>query len=69
MLSFIPPLTPMTMLPRAALGDVARWEVPLAVALVAVSSYALVRLGGRVYAGAILRSGKVKLREAWKGAM
>ena len=68
-LSFIPPLTPMTMLPRAALGDVARWEVPLAVALVALSSYALVRLGGRLYAGAILRSGKVKLREAWKGAM
>ena len=67
-LSFIPPLTPMTMLPRAALGDVEWWEVPLAVALVAISSYGLVRLGGRVYAGAILRSGKVKLREAWKGA-
>ena len=67
-LSFIPPMTPMTMLPRAALGDVDWWEVPLAVALVAASSYALVRLGGRVYAGAILRSGKVKLREAWKGA-
>lgn len=66
-LSFIPLLTPMTMLPRAALGDVAIWEVPLAVALVAVSSYALVRLGGRVYSGAILRSGKVKLREAWRG--
>ena len=68
-LSFVPPLTPMTMLPRAALGEVAIWEVPLAVALVALSSYALVRLGGRVYSGAILRSGKVRLREAWRGAV
>jgi len=68
-LSFVPPLTPMTMLPRAAMGDVARWEVPAAVALVALSSYALVRLGGRIYSGAILRSGKVKLREAWRGGV
>ena len=68
-LSFVPPLTPMTMLPRAAMGDVAAWEVPVAAALVAVSSFALVRLGGRIYSGAILRAGKVKLREAWRGAV
>ena len=68
-LSFVPPLTPMTMLPRAVMGDVAAWEVPVAATLVAVSSFALVRLGGRIYSGAILRSGKVKLREAWRGAV
>lgn len=67
--SFIPPLTPMTMLPRAAAGHVAAWEVPVAVAAVLVSTWLLVRLAGRVYAGAIVQSGpRVKLREAWRQA-
>lgn len=67
--SFIPPLTPMTMLPRAAAGHVAAWEVPVAVVLVLVSTWLLVRLAGRIYAGAIVQSGpRVKLREAWRQA-
>ena len=68
-LSFVPPLSPMTMLPRAAAGDVAPWEVPLAVALVLVTTWLLVRLAGRIYAGAIVQSGpRVKLRDAWRQA-
>ena len=66
-LSFIPPLTPMTMLPRAAAGHVAKWEVPLGVVLVVASTWLLVRLAGRIYAGAIVQSGpRVKLRDAWR---
>jgi ABC-2 type transport system permease protein len=35
--------------------------------LVLVTIYLLVRIGARVYTGALLRTGgKVKLREAWK---
>lgn len=68
-LSFIPPLTPMAMLPRAAAGDVAPWEVPVAVVLVLATTWLLVRLAGRVYAGAIVQSGpRVKLRDAWRQA-
>lgn len=68
-LSFIPPTAPMTMLPRAAVGDVAPWEVPLSVALVLVFTYGLVELAGRIYAGGITRSGgRVTLRDAWRAA-
>lgn len=67
--SFIPLLAPMTMLPRAAAGDVAPWEVGVSMLLVLAFAYALVRLAGRIYAGAIVRTGsRVKLREAWRTA-
>lgn len=68
-LSFVPPLTPMTMLARAAAGHVAAWEVPLGIVLVLASTWLLVRLAGRIYAGAIVQSGpRVKLRAAWRQA-
>ena len=67
--SFIPPLAPMAMLPRAAEGHVAAWEVPVSVILVLVFTYGLVRLAGRIYSGAIVRTGpRVKLRDAWRSA-
>lgn len=67
--SFIPFMAPMTMLPRAAVGHVAAWEVPLSIALVLVTTYGTVRLGARVYAGGIRRPGpRLKLREAWRAA-
>lgn len=67
--SFIPPMTPMTMLPRSAVGHVEPWEVPVAIALVLVTTYLTVRLGARVYAGGMRRPGpKLKLREAWRAA-
>jgi ABC-2 type transport system permease protein len=50
---------------RQAAGDVAPWEIGLAVVLMLAAVAVIVRLGGRVYAGALLRtSGKTKLREA-----
>lgn len=67
--SFVPFMAPMTMLPRAAVGHVAGWEVPLSVALVLVTTFGTVRLGARIYAGGIRRPGpKMKLREAWRAA-
>jgi ABC-2 type transport system permease protein len=63
--SFIPGLSPLVMPVRQAAGDVALWEIALAVVLMLVAIGLIVRLGGRVYAGALLRTGgKTKLREA-----
>ena len=41
---------------RQAAGDVAWWEVALAVVLMLVAIALIVRLGGRIYAGALLRT-------------
>ena len=63
--SFVPGLSPMVMPVRVAAGEAAAWEVGLAVLLMLVAIAVIVRIGGRVYAGALMRtSGKVKLREA-----
>jgi ABC-2 type transport system permease protein len=63
--SYIPGLSPLVMPVRSAAGDVALWEIALAVVLMLVAIALIVRLGGRVYAGALLRTGgKMKLREA-----
>jgi ABC-2 type transport system permease protein len=63
--SFIPGLSPLVMPVRMAAGEAAWWEVVLAVVLMLAAIAATVRLGGRVYAGALLRTGgKIKMREA-----
>jgi ABC-2 type transport system permease protein len=63
--SYVPGLSPMVMPVRQAAGDVASWEVAVAVLLMLVAIALVVRLGGRVYSGALLRtSGKTKIREA-----
>ena len=65
--SFVPGLSPLVMPVRMAAGDVAWWEVVVAVVLMLVAIALVVRLGGRIYAGALLRtSGKTKLRDALK---
>jgi ABC-2 type transport system permease protein len=67
--SLIPPTSPMVMPVRAVAGAVPMWEVALSVAITLVATYGLVRLGGRLYRGSILRIGaKVRLREAWRAA-
>jgi ABC-2 type transport system permease protein len=63
--SYIPGLSPLVMPVRMAAGQAAWWEVVLAVVLMLVAIGLTVRLGGRVYAGALLRTGgKIKMREA-----
>ncbi len=66
--SFIPPTAPMVMTVRIANGGVPWWEIALSVALMLAAIYGMVRLAGRIYAGAVLRIGRrVKLKEAWRG--
>jgi ABC-2 type transport system permease protein len=63
--SYIPGLSPLVMPVRLAAGGALWWEGLLAVAVMLVAITLVVRLGGRVYAGALLRtSGKTKIREA-----
>nr|WP_246324439.1 ABC transporter permease [Petropleomorpha daqingensis] len=63
--SFVPGLSPLVMPVRMAAGAAQWWEVVVAVALMLVAIGLIVRLGGRVYAGALLRTGgKIKMREA-----
>jgi ABC-2 type transport system permease protein len=63
--SFIPGLSPLVMPVRQAAGGAAWWEVAVSVVLMLIASAVIVRIGGRVYSGALLRTGgKVKLREA-----
>ncbi len=63
--SYVPGLSPMVMPVRQAAGDVALWEVAVAVLLMLVAIALVVRLGGRVYSGALLRTGgRTKLKEA-----
>jgi ABC-2 type transport system permease protein len=63
--SFVPGLSPLVMPVRMAAGEAAAWEVAVSVVLMLVAIALVVRLGGRIYAGALLRTGgKVKVREA-----
>ncbi|MGY1802658.1 ABC transporter permease [Blastococcus sp. SYSU D00922] len=63
--SLVPGLSPLVMPVRQAAGEVAVWEIALAVVLMLAAIALIVRLGGRIYAGALLRTGgKLKMREA-----
>jgi ABC-2 type transport system permease protein len=65
--SFVPGLSPLVMPVRQAAGDVAVWEVALAVVAMLIAITLIVRVGGRIYAGALLRTGgRTKMREALK---
>jgi ABC-2 type transport system permease protein len=67
--SMFPPWAPFVMPVRIAAGAAQPWEIVVAVVGTAVASAALVWVGSRVYAGALLRTGgRVKLREAWRAA-
>jgi ABC-2 type transport system permease protein len=63
--SFVPGLSPLVMPVRQAAGDLALWELGLAVVLMLLAIGLIVRLGGRIYAGALLRTGgRTTIREA-----
>jgi ABC-2 type transport system permease protein len=63
------PLTaPLAMPSRIAMGVAEWWEPVVAVVLTVAAIAALVQLGGRVYAHAILHTGPtLRLRDAWRG--
>lgn len=65
-LSFLPPLAPILMPARLALGPVAPWQVALAVLLTLLAIWGEVRLAARVYALALVHSGP---RLTWRAAL
>jgi ABC-2 type transport system permease protein len=65
-LSYLPPLTPILMPARLALGHLAIWEMPLAVAIMLASIYGMARLAGRIYAAGLVRGGA---RLNWMAAL
>ena len=65
--SFIPFSAPITMPPRIALGEAPAYEILIAIAVTLISALALIPLAGRIYSGAVLRTGSaIKLRDAWR---
>jgi ABC-2 type transport system permease protein len=67
--SFIPPVAPMVVPLRAALGAIEPWEVILAAVITVAAIWVMFVLGGRIYSGAVLRTGgRIKLREAWRSS-
>ena len=63
--SFVPALSTMVMPVRVATGSVAWWEIVLTVVLMLATIVAVVRIGGRIYSGALLgKGGRVKVRDA-----
>jgi ABC-2 type transport system permease protein len=66
--SFLPPTAPLVMIVRIANGSVPLWQMGLSVVVMLATIYGMVLLAGRIYAGAVLRTGRrVKLMEAWRG--
>lgn len=67
--TFFPPAAPMIVPLRAAFGAIELWEAVLAAAVAIAATYLLFVVGGRVYSGAVLRTGgRMKLRDAWRAA-
>jgi ABC-2 type transport system permease protein len=67
--TFIPPVSPMIVPLRAALGAIQPWEVIGAIVVMLAAIWVLFVIGGRVYSGAVLQSGgRVRLRDAWRSA-
>ncbi len=67
-LSLLPPFAPILMPGRIALGVAPGWQILVAVLLMVGSVGLLAWLGGRIYAGAVLRTGaRLRLREALRG--
>ena len=67
--SVFPTTAPFVMPVRVAVSDVPTGEIAIAVAVVVAATYGLVRLGGAVYSGALLRTGaKPRIRDLWDAA-
>ncbi|MGD2103170.1 MAG: ABC transporter permease, partial [Acidimicrobiia bacterium] len=67
--TFIPVTAPFVVPVRAALDAISAWEYLLAVVIAIAAIGGLTVLGGRIYAGGILRFGsRVGWREAWRAA-
>lgn len=67
--SLVPVTAPLVMPARISLGEASAVEVVASVALTLAAIAVLVPLGGRIYAGAVLRTGgRIRLADAWRAA-
>jgi len=67
--SILPVSAALAMPVRIVLGAATGWQIALSLTLLIGSAIALVPIGARLYAGAVLRTGsRVKLRDAWRAA-
>jgi ABC-2 type transport system permease protein len=64
--SYFPPLMPVLMPARLAVGHVAIWETPLAIVIMLASIYGMARLAGNIYATSLVRGGP---RLSWTAAL
>jgi ABC-2 type transport system permease protein len=65
--TFLPPVSPMVIPLRAALGAIEPWEIIVSAVEMVVVVAVLFEVGGRVYSGAVLQSGaRIGLRQAWR---
>ena len=63
--AFIPMTAPVTMPGRIILGAAPPWEIAASIAVMVLSTLALIPIAGRIYAAVVLRTGTaVKLRDA-----
>jgi ABC-2 type transport system permease protein len=66
-ISFFPPSTPGMMILRTAVGAVPWWEILLSVIVLALATYGMMRLAGKIFQIGILMYGKSPtLRELWR---
>ncbi|GAA2783532.1 ABC transporter permease [Saccharopolyspora taberi] len=66
-MSLVPGFSPVLMPMRTALGVAAAWEIAVALAVTLAAIGVLLRVGGRIYGNAVLRTGaRVRLAEALK---
>jgi ABC-2 type transport system permease protein len=67
--SLLPVSSALAMPVRIVLGSATVWQILVSLAVLLGSTALLIPLAGRVYAGAVLRTGaKVRLRDAWRAA-
>jgi ABC-2 type transport system permease protein len=66
LLSFFPPLSPVLMPARLALGRLAPWEMPVAAIITIAFIYGVARLASRIYAAGLVRGGA---RLSWGAAL
>lgn len=66
--SFVPPVAPMMMPARYAIGAAQGWEVAVAAALMLVAIVLMLMLGGRIYGSALLSSRRFRLTDVLRRA-
>lgn len=67
--TFVPLTAPFVIPVRATLDALPAWHYAVALVVTLATIAGLVILGGRIYAGGLLRFGaRVKVKEAWRGA-